>query len=86
MASAARPSHEHVLVTLLCPKCGKRVAVMDHFPTGNEKPSEITLIDGRTPKTADRLVCTHCFTLFPPKRARFPRHLFPDITPDPALE
>jgi len=67
-----RPLNTTLLVTLLCPKCKKRVAVMDHFPNGKEKVGDITLIDGRTAKKLDRLVCPKCFTSFPPAKAAFP--------------
>lgn len=71
-----KPLNSAFLVTLLCPRCKKRVAVMDHFPTGKETPKDITLIDGTTPRTVYRLVCRSCFTTFPPEKAHFPEHVF----------
>ena len=79
-----RPLNTTLLVTLLCPKCKKRVAVMDHFPNGKEKVGDITLIDGRTAKKLDRLVCPKCFTSFPPAKAAFPEYLFLKPETDPA--
>ena len=83
----------NLLVTLLCPNkaCMKRVAVMEYFPwsTKSIPPRDITLIDGRTPrlkngeKFVDKLVCTHCYTVFPPKSAAIPRHLVEAFNPTP---
>jgi len=71
-----RPLNPILLVTLLCPQCHRRVAVMDHFPTGKEKRTEITLIDGQTPERGDRLFCRRCFISFPTTKAHFPEHVF----------
>jgi len=70
------PKNRTVLVTLLCPACRKRVAIMDHFPTGSEKVGDIVLIDGRTARHVNRLVCRKCLTHFPPTKALIPEHVF----------
>lgn len=72
------PGH-NLLVTLLCPnrRCLKRVAVMSYFPFSTRviKPGDITLIDGRTAPNPDKLVCRHCFTTFPARKAAIPDYL-----------
>lgn len=72
----------NLLVTLLCPNCKHRVAVMEFFPfsTRTIKPGDITLIDGSDPTDVNRLVCRRCFTVFPPKKAAIPKYLIDAAT------
>ena len=82
-----KPYKEVLLVTLLCPNCRSRVAIMDHFPRTPKdvKPGDITLVDGSTAKDVQRLVCRNCRTTFPPDKAALPEYLFEKWKTDPAM-
>ena len=69
----------NLLVTLLCPNptCGKRVAVMDGFPSQLRTIPRggVTYVDGRTAWDPDKLVCRRCFNCFPAYKAKIPQYL-----------
>lgn len=77
MRARIYPAEKGLLVTLCCPECGKRVAVMDHYPILGQpiEKKEITLIDGRTPDDPETLVCPRCFSTFPPRKSKVPSYL-----------
>lgn len=75
--SQRQPGH-NLLVTLCCPVCNRRVAVMPYFPlkTKTIRPKDITYVyDGKSPDTPEKLVCRKCWAVFPARAASIPKYL-----------